>query len=135
MSNQFLAERFSDMMFATNDLMDLRMEGIRKYRRRMKQLISVPDAFIALFTDNSVILSIDGNFTAAQNIEDENAPVFLEKCLDAAQLEYPNLIRDLAEDINKVVTNSERDEIEVSSGTLAGRIVRFLQLYAGYEAY
>lgn len=135
MSNQFLAERFSDMMFATNDLMDLRMEGIRKYRRRMKQLISVPDAFIALFTDNSVILSIDGNFTAAQNIEDENAPVFLEKCLDAAQLEYPNLISDLAEDINKVVTNSERDEIEVSSGTLAGRIVRFLQLYAGYEAY
>ena len=130
MRNQCLAERFSDMMFATNDLMDLRMEGIRKYRRRMKQLISVPDAFIALFTDNSVILSIDGSLTAAENIEDENAPVFLEKCLDAAQLEYPNLMVDLAKDMNSVVTNSERDEIEVSSGTLAGRMVRFLQLYS-----
>lgn len=135
MSNQCLAERFSDMMFATNDQMDLRMEGIRGYRPHMKQLISVPDAFIALFTDNSVILSIDGNFTAAENIEDENAPVFLEKCLDDAQVEYPNLMIDLAKDMNSEVTNSERDEIEVSSGTLAGRMVRFLQLYAEYEKY
>lgn len=117
-NEQCLAEKFANMMVITNDLPDLRKKGMEEFYQQTKRSLVVEDSLFALFLDNSMAMSVMGEITVMENIEEEDTVAFLIRYFLDLNVKHPELSKKLIgalindrTDEEKVMIDKEVEEI------------------------
>lgn len=106
---QCLAGRFANMLILTNDLHDLRRQGMDAFYPHSKNSLVIKETLFALFDDDSLVISVLGKIIVIENIED--APSVLLQFFATLSVEQPAFCDELIKDL----TNSlSKEELEAS---------------------